>query len=57
METKRKCCCKSRKTVSKDQAAEEYSGIAINKADGNKVTEKLVKERTETLNDNPRSDD
>lgn len=31
-----------------------YIGEAINQADNNKVDPKLVKERTETLNENPR---
>ena len=35
-----------------DKASQKYSGIAINQADNNKVTEKLEKERTCTLNNN-----
>lgn len=32
-------------------------GMAINKADDGKVSEKLEKERTATLNNNPRNND
>ena len=35
-----------------DKASQKYSGIAITQADNNKVTEKLEKERTCTLNNN-----
>ncbi len=35
-----------------DKASQRYSGIAINQADNNKVSEKLEKERTCTLNNN-----
>ena len=37
-------------------ALNNLPGMAINKADDNKVTEKLEKERTATLNNNPRND-
>lgn len=43
--------CKCKRT----RPADEYPGVAINKADDNKETEKEVKERTETLNNNPRN--
>ena len=35
-----------------DEASQKYSGVAINQADDNKVSEKLEKERTCTLNKN-----
>ncbi|MBO4978097.1 MAG: hypothetical protein J6C67_05210 [Muribaculaceae bacterium] len=35
----------------------KYPGVAINKADHNKVDKELVKERTRTLDSNPRNDD
>ncbi len=38
-------------------AADRYPGVAVNRADNNKDTEKLQKERTCTLNNNPRNDD
>lgn len=34
-----------------------YPGADINAADDNKVDEKLVEERTKTLNNNPRTTD
>lgn len=40
-----------------EKPAVEYSGVAVDKADDNKVSEKLEKGYTEILNDNPRSDD
>ena len=43
--------------TSNDTAAENFPGVAVNVADNNKDTEKLVKERTEILNDNPRNND
>lgn len=38
-------------------ALNDLPGAAINKADDNKVNEKLEKERTCTLNNNPRNND
>ncbi|MCM1483187.1 MAG: hypothetical protein NC043_02555 [Muribaculaceae bacterium] len=35
----------------------EYSGVAIDIADDDKVTPELVKERTCTINNNPRNSD
>ena len=32
----------------------EYPGVALDSADDEKVTERLVKERTKTLDDTPR---
>ncbi len=58
METKRKCGCRKKSTAQDNtDKAQSYSGIAIDKADGDKVTPALVKERTATLNNNPRNDD
>jgi hypothetical protein len=54
-EKKKRCCCRNKKQESK--AGEEYPGVAINQADDNKVSKNLVKERTETLNNNPRNTD
>lgn len=39
------------------KAADKYPGVEINKADNGKTTERLEKERTETLNNNPRDND
>lgn len=50
---KRKCGIKK----ATDEQAMEYPGVAINKSDNDKVSEKLEKERTETLNNNPRNND
>ncbi|MDE6306610.1 MAG: hypothetical protein K2L90_08495 [Muribaculaceae bacterium] len=36
---------------------EQYPGISVNCADDNAVDPKLVKERTKTLNNNPRNSD
>ncbi|MDE5809707.1 MAG: hypothetical protein K2K88_03570 [Muribaculaceae bacterium] len=45
-----------KKTNSKDYSTEKdfYIGESIDSADKNKVDPELVKERTQTLNDNPR---
>ena len=40
-----------------DRAEELYPGVDIDSADDNKVTECLERERTKTLNDNPRNTD
>lgn len=50
---KRKCGTKK----ATDEQAMEYPGVAVNKADNDKITEALEKERTATLNNNPRNDD
>lgn len=39
-----------------DKAAQDYSGVAVNIADDGKVSEKLEKERTCTLNNNRNND-
>ncbi len=57
METKKKSCscrCKSKAEKNDEQ---KYSGLAVNEADGNKVNKDMVKERTETLNNNPRNNE
>ena len=57
MEKKKTCgCCRTKKTE-KLNPADEYSGVAANEADDGKVTTKLEKERTRTLNNNPRNDE
>lgn len=43
---------KDLKKVAEDVA--EYPGAALDSADDEKVKERLVKERTKTLDDNPR---
>lgn len=39
------------------QGLKDLPGVAVNDADGDKVTPSLVKERTRTLNNNPRNND
>ncbi len=47
----------SRKTVESDvKATDEYPGATIDSADKEKVDPALVRERTCTLNNNPRND-
>lgn len=41
----------------KAEGLEDYPGVAINEADKDKENPCLVKERTKTLNNNPRNDD
>ena len=41
----------------KKNVSENYPGTAINTGDNNKDTECLQKERTKTLNNNPRNND
>lgn len=41
----------------KVQDALNYSGIAVNEADNDEVDGELVRERTRTLNNNPRNSD
>lgn len=48
---------KDKQKVNTDAAVENYPGVAVNIADNDKDTAKLVKERTETLNNNPRDND
>lgn len=58
MEEKRKCCFKAK--LSKDdemtKGEQEYSGVAVNRGDNEKNSPELIKERTRTLNNNPRND-
>ena len=42
---------------SRQEAREDLPGAAINAADNDKVNEELVKERTSTINNNPRNTD
>lgn len=46
-------------TIQKEQttALKNYPGAAINKADKNKVSPEMVKERVKTQNNNPRNND
>lgn len=43
------------KRTPKDKASEKYPGVAVNIGDDEKVNESLEKERTCTLNNNPRN--
>lgn len=47
---------KDRKKLQRDDARQQYPGVAVNEADDGKVDKELVKERTRTLNNNPRND-
>lgn len=49
-EKKKRCCCRRK-------AADNYPGTAVDKADGEKVTKKEVKDETAALNNNPRTHD
>lgn len=44
-------------TKEQKQAADKYAGAAINVADEEKVSAKLVKERIKVENNNPRNND
>lgn len=52
-EDKKSCGC----SCNRDKALNDLPGAAINEADRDKVSEELVKERTKTLNNNPRNTD
>lgn len=60
-EKKKRCCCRKSEPARKEAAAAEdsavYPGVAVNDADDGKVDKNLVKERTATLNNNPRNND
>lgn len=43
--------------MDKNKARKEYPGAAIDKADNDRVSEKLVKESVKELNNNPRNSD
>ncbi len=45
------------KTTADTHAEQTYPGMAINEADNDKATKKLVDERTCALNNNPRRGD
>lgn len=49
---------KKNSSTKKEQvnAEKKYPGVAIDVADDEKVDKKTVRERTETLNNNPRND-
>ena len=58
MDAKRHCKVKNTEQVSdKIENADKYAGVAVNDADGDKVTDKLVSERTKALNNNPRNNE
>lgn len=44
-------------SCSRNEARQDLPGAAINAADNDKVNEDLVKERTKTINNNPRNTD
>ena len=44
------------KDPKRTKPVDTYPGVAINNADDEKVDKNLVKERTKTLNNNPRND-
>lgn len=46
---------KNKTNAKKIRSADQYPGIAVNVSDQEKDTDKLVKERTRTLNNNPRN--
>ena len=48
---------KTQKEQDVDQALRDLPGAAVDKADENKTTSAEVKERTCTLNNNPRNND
>lgn len=54
MDTKNKCGCR-KSTEAKDPASTQYPGVAVDKADDDKVSQTLVDERTSMLNNNPRN--
>lgn len=39
----------------REKAERNYPGVAVDTSDGEKVDRKLVRERTKTLNNNPRN--
>lgn len=45
------------KTSEQDKGARKYPGVAIDISDDEKVSAKAVKDRTCTLNNNPRNND
>lgn len=58
-ETKR-CCCRKKDNASVEKhehAINEYPGTSVDVADCENVTKAEVKERTKTLNNNPRNTD
>lgn len=58
MNSKRKCGCRKNNNANDlNTSAQTYSGVAIDKADDDKINPQLVKERTATINNNPRNDD
>lgn len=50
-------CCSANQAKAKDAACREYPGAAIDAADNDRVTKRLEKQETKTLNNNPRNDD
>lgn len=57
MESNTKRCCKTKKTNQSEKPAQDYAGVAVNIADDNTVDAKMVKDRTKSMNNNPRNDD
>lgn len=57
METKRNKSTNSCPAGKKEEDVEQFPGVAIDCADDEKVDPRLIKERTKTLNNNPRDTD
>lgn len=55
MEYDNKCGSSHQKDKSLDKASREFPGMAVNQGDSDKTDASLVKERTRTLNNNPRN--
>jgi len=55
METKKSYSCRYKDDRKKIEE-QKYSGLAINAANDNKVNKDLIRERTATLNNNPRNE-
>lgn len=53
---KKNCGCRTNDTKTGTKAADIYAGVAVDTSNGNKVSEKIVAERTATMNNNPRND-
>ncbi len=49
--------CKDKKTSAEVKAEQQYPGAAVDRADCDKTTPAEVKDRTRTLNNNPRNSD
>ncbi len=50
-------CTSEKEPHTEETRDDKYPGVAVDVADGEKVTPELVKDRTKELNNNPRSND